>query len=100
MTFDSRVLKAMLRLARRREAAGDDEIAIRTGGTASQVRAAVRRLRASGLVEMRDGRPARLTMEGLAIALALLPSRPARPMPRSRAAASRAVALREPPRAA
>jgi len=85
MTFDERVLGAMLRLARRREAADDEQVALRVGGMASDVRAAMRRLRACGLVETRLGRSARLTLQGLAVAVALLPARGAR---RARPAAS------------
>jgi Mn-dependent DtxR family transcriptional regulator len=77
MSFDSKVLRAMLRLARRREAAEDSDVAVRVGATESQVRASMRRLRAAGWVDMRDGRAGRLTLEGLAIAVALLPARPA-----------------------
>jgi Mn-dependent DtxR family transcriptional regulator len=90
MTFDAEVLRAMLRLARGRQAAHDDAVALRVGGTEPAVRAAMRRLEAAGLVEIRAGRSARLTMFGFAIALALIPSRRQRvrraPMGESRAA--------------
>jgi Mn-dependent DtxR family transcriptional regulator len=78
MNSDAMVLRAMLRLARRREAAEDRKIAIRVGKSAASVRASLRRLDAQGLVESRAPDGARLTMEGLALALAMLP-RPALP---------------------
>ncbi len=77
MSFDGKVLRAMLRLARRRQAAEDGDVAVRVGATPSQVRASMRRLRAAGWVEMYDGRTARLTLEGFAVAVALLPPAPA-----------------------
>jgi Mn-dependent DtxR family transcriptional regulator len=70
---NTRVLGAMLRLARRREAATEDELALRVRGAKSQIRASIRELASAGLVELRPGRPARLTMEGFARAVALLP---------------------------
>jgi len=63
----------MLRLARRREAATEDEVALRIGGAKSQIRMSMRELASAGFIELRPGRPARLTMEGLARAVALLP---------------------------
>jgi|GEM_PF-2197329 len=91
MSFDAMVLRAMLRLARRREAADEDALAVRVGGTRGAVRGAVRRLAAGGLVaRRRDGVPS-LTLAGLALAVALLPPgarRPGRPV---RARASRAA---------
>lgn len=73
MNFDAMVLKAMLRLARKRSEAGEPEIALRVGGTADAVRAALRRLDGLGLVERRPRDAPRLTMGGLALAVALLP---------------------------
>ncbi|HLK38340.1 MAG TPA: hypothetical protein VKU41_16370 [Polyangiaceae bacterium] len=81
MSFDERVLRAMLRLARRREAATEDALALRTGGLGRDVRQAMRRLEAAGLVHRGAPSP-RLTMQGLAIAVARLP-RPADAVPRS-----------------
>jgi Mn-dependent DtxR family transcriptional regulator len=75
MSFDGRVLRAMLRLARRREPAEDADVAVRVGASEGEVRASMRRLRTAGLVELMHGRPARLTMSGLAVAIALLPAR-------------------------
>ena len=73
MNFDARVLRAMLRLARRRQAADEADIAVRVGQTPGAVRASLRRLDGQGLVERRAGAAPRLTLEGLALALALLP---------------------------
>ena len=73
MSIDAMVLRAMLRLARRREAAEEDAIAVRVGGSQGKVRASLRRLEADGLVERRVRQAPRLTMAGLAIAVALLP---------------------------
>ncbi len=75
MSFDAMVLRAMLRLARRREAADEEALAVRVGGTRGDVRAAVRRLGASGLVQREAGGPPSLTMAGLAVAVALLPAK-------------------------
>lgn len=79
MSIDIMILRAMLRLARRRKAADEGEVAVRVGGSAGQVRAALRRLDARGLVERRLTSPPRLTMAGFAVAVALLPAQPARP---------------------
>jgi Mn-dependent DtxR family transcriptional regulator len=73
MTFDTTVLRVMLRLARRREAADIEAVALRIRGQASAVRGAIRRLQASGLVYRRGLEPPRLTLSGLAVALATLP---------------------------
>jgi Mn-dependent DtxR family transcriptional regulator len=87
-TLDAMVLRAMLRLARRRQAADDGEIAVRVGAAPHAVRASLRRLDALDLVE-RLSTGSRLTMMGLALAVAALPgsSRPSRrPQRASRAA--------------
>jgi Mn-dependent DtxR family transcriptional regulator len=86
--FDVTVLRAMLRLARRRQDADDGEIAVRVGRPPHAVRAAVRRLDELGLVDHRAPSARRLTMAGLALAVALLPgaartSRRARHTPRA-----------------
>ncbi len=88
MSIDIMVLRAMLRLARRRRAADEAEVALRVGGSPAAVRGALRRLDAAGLVERRLAQPARLTMAGFAVAL--LPGRAARPA-RPRRVASRAA---------
>ncbi len=74
MSIDAMVLRAMLRLARRREEAAEEAIAVRVGGSSGQIRASLRRLAAGGLVERRSQQGPRLTMEGLAVAVALLPA--------------------------
>jgi Mn-dependent DtxR family transcriptional regulator len=73
MNLDAMVLRAMLRLARRRQDAGEAEIALRVGEEPHAIRAALRRLDGLGLVERRPRGAPRLTMGGLALALALLP---------------------------
>jgi Mn-dependent DtxR family transcriptional regulator len=73
MNSDAMVLRAMLRLARRRLAAHEREIAIRVGQSVASVRASLRRLDSIGLVERGGPMGARLTMDGLALALAMLP---------------------------
>jgi DNA-binding IclR family transcriptional regulator len=78
MSCDAKVLGVMVRLARRRESADEQAIALRTGGPRSAIRAALRRLAAGGWVERRPGAPPRLTMAGLALAVARLPPRPIR----------------------
>ncbi|MCL2448328.1 MAG: hypothetical protein FWD17_05225 [Polyangiaceae bacterium] len=89
-SFDAKVLRAMLRVARRRQPVSDDEVGLRVGRSAREVRASLRRLRAQGLVEIRFDAPPRLTLAGLAIAVALLPPRAPRSGPRRVAPASRA----------
>jgi Mn-dependent DtxR family transcriptional regulator len=89
MNFDTKVLRAMLRLARRRQQADEASIALRVGEGPHAVRAALRRLDGQGLVERRGDDGPRLTMSGLALALALIPgsARAARPALRSPRAA-------------
>lgn len=91
MSIDIMVLRAMLRLARRRKAADEGEVALRVGGSRASVRAAFRRLDAGGLVERRLTQPPRLTMAGFAVAVALLPERPARAVKVRRVRTSRAA---------
>ncbi len=78
MSIDTTVLRAMLRLSRRREAADEDALVLRSGRTRAEVRNALREFEAEGVVERRAALPPRLTMMGLALAVALLPARPAR----------------------
>jgi Mn-dependent DtxR family transcriptional regulator len=85
MSIEAAVLRAMLRVARRCEQADDEALAVRVGGEAGSVRAALRRLDAAGLVERRSGRAPRLTMAGLAVAVGLLPQSKSR-QPRARPA--------------
>jgi DNA-binding GntR family transcriptional regulator len=85
MSIEAMVLRAMLRVARRREAADEEALAVRVGGPPAAVRAALRQLDGLGLVERREGRAPRLTMAGFAVAVGSLPAA---------AAASRAPARR------
>ncbi len=77
MSIEVMVLRAMLRLARRRKGADPGALALRVGAPDAAVRSALRRLDGQGLVERRLDQPPRLTMEGFAVAVALLPQ-PAR----------------------
>jgi DNA-binding IclR family transcriptional regulator len=77
MNTDAMVLRALLRLARRRLLADEAAIVLRVGAPPAQVRGALRRLDARGLVER--GAKLRLTMGGFALAIALLPRRAAPP---------------------
>jgi DNA-binding GntR family transcriptional regulator len=89
MSIEATVLRAMLRVARRREAADEEALAARVGDSPAEVRDALRRLDAAGLVERRQKAP-RLTMAGLAVAMGLLPvvaSRAGRSVRRSSRAA-------------
>jgi Mn-dependent DtxR family transcriptional regulator len=74
MNDDSLVLGAMLRLARRRVEADVNELYERVGVDHARIRASLGRLDAAGLVERR-AIGARLTMSGLATAVALRPGR-------------------------
>jgi Mn-dependent DtxR family transcriptional regulator len=74
MNDDSLVLGAMLRLARRRIEADVNELYERVGVEQPRIRASLRRLDAAGLVERR-ATGARLTMSGMAMAVALRPAR-------------------------
>ena len=69
MRYEIQVLRAMLRLARRRERADVGRIVDRVQGPSTQVREALRRLEAAGLVERRPEGP-RLTLAGFAVAVA------------------------------
>jgi hypothetical protein len=86
MSIEVKVLGAMLRLARARREADVGALSLRVGSSEGEVRAALRRLDARGLIERRLTLAPRLTFEGFAVAVALLPARPAR-LPRLRAAA-------------
>jgi Mn-dependent DtxR family transcriptional regulator len=74
MSTEATVLRAMLRLARRREAAEEEALAVRVGSHGARLRAMLRRLEAAGLVELRADQPPRLTMAGLAVAVGALPA--------------------------
>jgi hypothetical protein len=79
MSTEATVLRAMLRLARRREAAEEEALAVRVGSDGGRLRAVLRRLEAAGLVERRPDLPPRLTMAGLAVAIGSLPAPAVRP---------------------
>jgi hypothetical protein len=89
MNYDARVLGAMLRLARRREVADEAEIGERVSGSAGDVRRSLRHLAGAGLVERTHHGTARLSMAGLAVAVAMLPA--AAPQRRYRRSSSRAA---------
>jgi hypothetical protein len=74
MNHELLVLRAVLRLARRRAEANVDAIEVRVGSGAPRVRVSLRRLERAGLL-YRSGDTAKLTLEGLALAVALLPVR-------------------------
>jgi RIO-like serine/threonine protein kinase len=71
MGQDFQLLGAMLRLARRREAADVDALLIRSSGSRADVRASLRRLEAANLVEQLSEGRARLTLAGFAVAVAI-----------------------------
>ena len=73
MSLDAEILRALLRLARRRLTATEDDVALRVRLAPSAVRAGLRRLRARGLVTMHPGDRLTLTLPGLAVAVASLP---------------------------
>ncbi len=70
MNYETEVLKAILRLSRRRNAAEADSILVRVGGQLSDLRAALRKLEQSGLVNRIGDTGGRLTLPGLAVAVA------------------------------
>jgi Mn-dependent DtxR family transcriptional regulator len=84
MNGDAMVLRAILRLARRLEVAEEAAIALRVASSPREVRLSLRRLAASGLVERSHTGTARLSMAGLAVAVAMLPTANASPQQRAR----------------
>jgi Mn-dependent DtxR family transcriptional regulator len=70
MSYDLRLLWAMLRLARRREPADIDALQARLTGSRANVRASLRRLERANLVERLGDERARLTLAGFAVAVA------------------------------
>jgi Mn-dependent DtxR family transcriptional regulator len=71
MNLDARVLRATYGLARRQKTVNESEIAQRLAASPAAVRASLRRLQTAGLTETRPEGTRRLTLAGLAIALAL-----------------------------
>jgi Mn-dependent DtxR family transcriptional regulator len=81
MNLDARVLRATYGSARRQKTVNESEIAQRLGASPAVVRASMRRLQTAGLTETRPAGTQRLTLAGLAIALALRSVRTPRPRP-------------------
>jgi RIO-like serine/threonine protein kinase len=83
---DLDVLRALARLSRMRKTVDCDALALRSGGSLDEVRVSLGRLARAALVERTDA-GARLTMMGLAIAVASARRAPAprREAPRARA---------------
>jgi DNA-binding MarR family transcriptional regulator len=78
MHYELSVLRALLRLARRRAAADIDQLLVRVGGAPADLRVAMRRLEQAGLVERLPGTGeghGRLTLSGLAVAVASVANR-------------------------
>jgi hypothetical protein len=78
MHYELSVLRALLRLARRRAAADIDQLLVRVGGAPADLRVAMRRLEQAGLVERLPGAGegnGRLTLSGLAVAVASVANR-------------------------
>ena len=109
MNYETEVLKAILRLSRRRNAAEADSILVRVGGQISDLRAALRKLEQSGLVHRIGDTGGRLTLPGLAVAVAAAAtkmnkatSKPARRLSASKTRQRRATDLpsKRKPRAA
>jgi RIO-like serine/threonine protein kinase len=73
---DLDVLRALARLSRMRKAVDCEALALRSGGSLEEARASLARLSRAALVERTEG-GARLTMMGLAIAVASARSAPA-----------------------
>jgi RIO-like serine/threonine protein kinase len=67
-TLDLTVLRALARLSRMRKVVDCEALALRAGGSLEDVRGALGRLSRAELVDRRAG--ARLTMAGLAVAVA------------------------------
>lgn len=72
------ILRAMLRLQRRRVVPDVETLLDRVGGTEAELRVALRALEGGGYVERRAHGQATLTMAGLALAVAQIPAIAAR----------------------
>ncbi len=75
MNYEHSILRALLRLARRRSAADSERLLDRVGGTTAELRDALRRLEADGFVARMTEDNVRLTMPGLAVAVASIAGR-------------------------
>jgi hypothetical protein len=99
MHYELSVLRALLRLARRRASADIDQLLVRVGGVPADLRDALRRLEKAGLVERLPhggfagaGEAAgRLTLSGLAVAVASVANRGGRADRADRAGRSASV---------
>jgi hypothetical protein len=69
MSYDLSILRAVVRLCRRRSAVDLEALALRAGGELADARAAIARLERRGLA-LRTARGARPTLAGLAVAVA------------------------------
>ncbi len=70
MTYESSILRALFRLSKRGALADLPALVLRVGGTLADVRHALRRLERCGLVVRSHDDDTRLTLEGLAVAVA------------------------------
>ena len=75
MNYEHSILRALLRLARRRSAADIGRLLDRVGGTTAELRDALRRLETGGFVDRRAEDNVRLTLPGLAVAVASIAGR-------------------------
>lgn len=90
MSYDVQILRAMLRLARKRQVADVEALVARAGGGPADVCAAWRRLEIAGLAERLPEGRARLTMAGLAVAVSTIELRAKAARPRVAKRAKRA----------
>jgi Mn-dependent DtxR family transcriptional regulator len=91
MHYDISVLRAIVRLSRRRNhgfsGANPEALLQRVPGRAADLRASLRRLSRAGLVDVKPFGNVSLTLSGLTIAVASMPpKRRAQPVLRARAA--------------
>lgn len=89
MDYEHSILRALLRLARRRAVADGTDLMDRVGGSQAELRDALRRLEAGGLVDRRSETDVRLTLPGLAVAVASVAGRRRRPRKQDRSSAPR-----------
>lgn len=71
MNFDLTVLRAVARLSRKGSDADVEALYVRCGGEHSEIRQALRRLEALGLITRTRDEAARLTLAGLAVGVAV-----------------------------
>lgn len=89
MRYETQILRAMLRLSKKQAEASVDALLERVDGTDADVRVALRRMEHAGLVVRQPHDAARLTMAGLAVAVATVPPVRAAKQVRRKRAASR-----------